>query len=796
MTGRDDLIRRRAGKIIVRWAEPYPDEPPHGFMMRVAELHKQPSATKFAQHIGFEAVTEVTTCMAALDASVLAMPRHLEALSRWVPGAAEETATGGAWRVFAGQTVRRDDWSVATRRFCPACLAEDKYHRAWFDLTFMDVCPFHGDDIGDQAPDGNTVRFAVSSIDQSFTGCRLTREGPRLTGVVRSLEAYTLARLGLYGHWPAPLLDGLHLGEAVALCELVGTACLGGHRWTRPGPEELGASMGAIRAAGFEILDGGREAVVAAFRAVGDRAPTGTYGARKLFGWVYDHFHILGDWSSPVRELLMQAAYELGRAGTRRMAEWRGTGDYVTLSMISRHHDVHRTSIQAIAQAFGCLEGGDAKGSPFRIPAAHLPGVVAAFDWALKRPAAADALGVDSDVMNYLVRHGHVSGSWRGLDGDTAERFHFGDLLAFVESLPCTRIAEDDPVLGLDPAPVPLASALTRLRHTVPDLVGKILTGDVELVSTTDSPGSLGDLLIPPQGGVHRSALTPLFATWALRVSKAPPSAMSSREACTILNISAETVAVLIDRGYLSRIPGKDAGTSVSVDRSSVERFRSSYLAGKLYADALGCRTNHLRGAAEAAGVFDLLWDVRRDAKLRDVISVVYEREALSGLFGFRPDPDEAMPGYLAWTRFATHLGLGKSGFMVWGINGQREAVCAMHKLQWRVRFAIGEPGPDGVCAVTATLSLGKRDQVDVRAIMAATATRRQPERLVFELNAAGDRIDASLVARLDRWTADPGATEATEDVAFDVLTGMLSTLRTFFGVGTSPTAERDLQAA
>lgn len=759
-----------------------PDEPPHGLMMRLATRHRNPSAARFAEAFGIE-ITDVAACMDVLATYEHAdqYPEQIASLRRWVPEAFSHDELPGTWRRIGGQEVRSTDWSVATRRFCPACLAEAAYHRAWFDFTFMRTCPDHGLPIVDRTGDGVSVGFATATLDVTASGIRLALPAPRRGGRPRSFEAYVMGRLGLRDPIGHPVLDGMRLGEVVFTCETVGDAVLGGHRAHRPTAGDLAEDAGEVIEVGFRTVEAGRDAILSAFKAVGREAPVGTYGGKRLFGWVYGAFAPLKA-THVVRDLMMDAAHELGRAGTRHSVRREGIAENVTLTRLAETHGLNRQSVRVVADALGVLKGGEAWGIPLLVSERDVRAVVVGFQWALKRDRAAEVLGVTPDTMDGLIRAGHVAPTWRGLNGDNADRFHFGDLLGFVEELPFEFVTEGDPRLSRDPAPVPLPSVLAKSFRLGIDILAEVWAGRVTLLAKTAATSYLSDFLVPQdQQALLDLGLSSLLASWAPRISKAPITAMTKREAATLLAVSPATIAALVAGAHLSMLEGKDDSHRGALDRGSVERFGRRYLAAKFYADAIGRKTQFLTGKAERAGIIDLLRNVRAE-NARGDIAVIYERTEMTNLLGLSMDPDKALPGYNAWIRFATNLGRGRSRYMVWQVQGEREATCARKNMRWKVRLKVSPKADTGACTVEATLSLSKTDKVDVGSIAGAVAVRRKPEDLNFHVDERAGRLDATVTTVIPIWGADAGLeADPAEDDAFRIMTNLLVDLRTLF---------------
>lgn len=158
-----------------------------------------------------------------------------------------------------GQTLLAEHVGSRTRRWCPACMREQAYHRVWWDILPVTSCPEHGTKLATSCVcKRRSLQWRSGSLRHCPSGHPLdaivcTEADPD----VLAFDAYVVGRLRgdverLRG------FDDVGLGELVAVCERLGKASL-----------DEGCSVFVVRKAhgidrlhaeGFRILRGLPEA--------------------------------------------------------------------------------------------------------------------------------------------------------------------------------------------------------------------------------------------------------------------------------------------------------------------------------------------------------------------------------------------------------------------------------------------------------------------------------------------------------------------------------------------------------
>lgn len=274
---------------------PVAHEPAHGAILRHAGRHGARSVSRFASSVGLR-WREV---MAGRQVFAVAAGAGLDAdvLAGWSPtiDAASRTVS------LRGEIVSLGDWSVASRRACPCCVAEDAAaaaetgreadwvvaHRAFLDVGSIGRCPRHRVPLVDCCPGcGAALVWWRAPLRLCPSGCDLGRFA-QVGGLDVGLDAYLAGRLGIGPAVPTPVLDDLPFRRAVQFCERVGRVAAEG--WLPRLGRRSSAADDACRRMGFEMaadwpgsLFKALDWVLAASSAAGVRD-----GLIARYGWIH-----------------------------------------------------------------------------------------------------------------------------------------------------------------------------------------------------------------------------------------------------------------------------------------------------------------------------------------------------------------------------------------------------------------------------------------------------------------------------------------------------------------------------
>lgn len=162
---------------------------------------------------------------------------------------------------FRNQILRGRDDLTASRRLCPECLAEEPYHRFWWDLSFIDTCPAHRRRLVTRCACGGPVSWKSGLL----RCCHLCASDKWSSAPMEpdagilAVDAWLISRFGpVVDDSADPPLKGVGVRHAVDLLERVGAMHLRGRDDRLAGLEDLGLDAAYVRARGYEVIREGR----------------------------------------------------------------------------------------------------------------------------------------------------------------------------------------------------------------------------------------------------------------------------------------------------------------------------------------------------------------------------------------------------------------------------------------------------------------------------------------------------------------------------------------------------------
>lgn len=263
------------------WECHHPEEPAYGLLARVVERNLPGTFPARLFDLGAYGGHSVTKARTAEIARVCQVDR--KALERTTPRVGPKYAT------FLGQRFRRDDFSVARRRWCPKCLSEHGSHLVWWDISIVTSCPRHAVELIESCECGKRIRWKNQGVfSQCDCGVAL-QDVPAapLKPETGMADRYVVGRLTGREPVKVPFLDGLPLIDAIEVLRNVG------HLSIKPdaGRRVLEQEVGFRR-----LLDAGYlgvESFPASFQVLLDRklseaaVPEGKFGARRVYGTTF-----------------------------------------------------------------------------------------------------------------------------------------------------------------------------------------------------------------------------------------------------------------------------------------------------------------------------------------------------------------------------------------------------------------------------------------------------------------------------------------------------------------------------
>jgi len=610
--------------LFARWDfPPEPDEPAHGYYLRLVKAEGMVSVTTF------NIWNDVEHDRAEPQLALRLLKRH-PIPADWMERLVWASATKRGMSIhLAGQRFANGHLSYSSRRWCPGCLGEKAYHRCWWDIVAIRTCPFHGCDLVDRDMEDAKVSWKWPDFEESRAGVPLGRSMERTSE--ETFAGYALGRMGFASAKSAPVLDAVTLGDAITICEIVGKLVSNPPMETVPD-----VRIGDIDI-GYRLLARGWAEVAEAFRAwLRANVP-----ADNLRGSLWDAFGWIAGtaWAvkinARVRYFLRRAMFEARgfeeRKSHARIVDDDFTAEYVSLKALAAQLEMEPKAITMIAEEL-------------RIPARSRRGVtvgdsgaITKFADALLTPAqTAEMLGIHTDALRHLVHAGHLK-VFRGLDlgqrnGARFDKGRVDKILQAIDALPFTGAVEYGVTFNIH---------RKRENLVYGELAVDILAGRVAVAEKRpDVPGFSGLMI---QTGKPRKRAD--FGR--------TEDLVSMKEAQAILNLSNVTVAALLKPGTLGEV--KRMPRFVLLRRDEVVDFGLRHAKIADFSRTLGLHPTIIHKRLMAAGVDLVVRYNGNDTGPR--LESVVAKEDVMRVFGIAKDPtvlhDDKFNGF--WTRLVGH---------------------------------------------------------------------------------------------------------------------------------------------
>ncbi|KFL32337.1 hypothetical protein JP75_05180 [Devosia riboflavina] len=476
---------------------------------------------------------------------------------------------------FLGQTMHRDHYSVARRRWCPECLKEEPYHRGWWDVVAITSCPRHAVELAAECGCGKKRNWQSFGMTYCQAGHDLRKVGTcRLAPEDIVVDAYLVDRLVNPDHVPHPLLGGMSFGEAVMAMERLGQA------WH----DESGRLRRARKALGqrgllnlgygiVEDLDTGFVALLDRLVA-DDRGRRGKWGVTRAYGEFYQWVNEQPE--SPLASAMKGAIAEHARANLTLKSGHNLMGQGPIDNGYSLRDAADRCGVafgkfRRIAMELGMFDGKDRRGQPARLDRAQVDEIAERLRGSKNLNEIALELGVEPAAVNPMIKDGLVvplfhAGS-SGLNQYDFPAAAAGDLLESLLVLPLHSLAADVRLLPLN-----MASQFARV--TVSKGVQMVLAGTVPVAA-----------IDPKASGLPRFLVSTSAMTRAARQAKEPGLTMMA--AAPLLGLSYNSTADFVKREVLKKMPGVK-GTFLAPEE--IDRFKRTYVTVPELSDILGTK--------------------------------------------------------------------------------------------------------------------------------------------------------------------------------------------------------------
>jgi hypothetical protein len=542
------------------------DEPAHGLLLRTASHNGTRRFGEIFSRFGIKPGFLVNN----VDPKVVAT--SCGANSTAVAHASPVATTKSV--VLLGQTIHRDHYSVKRRRWCPECLKEEAYHRAWWDVVAITTCPKHALELTDDCGCETRAAWQTYGVSHCRSGHDMRfADAQRVAANDLVADRYLVGRLTGVNVVEHPLLDSLSLGDAIIALERLGQAWHNESGGLRRAREELGVrglmNLGYNALAEYpsnftRLLD----------RMIQNPRAKGNWGITKSYG----EFYYWVDQLSPTRfsvavrnELSAHAQANLVLKSGFRLADDTTIDNGYLLVEAAEVVGVAPGKFRRMAIELGLMPAEKKQGQPARLDRAKVQVIADTFRGARTLREVAAELGIAFEAVKGLVEAEllqpllHAGSS--GLNNYDFAAGAAVDLLGRIEAMPITTSGAGERVIAL-----PLAAQQARI--TVAKGVRLILQGALPVAAHEDKAV-----------GLRRYLVSASTLARVARQSGKPGLTMAA--AATALGLPYNATVDFVKRGVITKLEGV---RGFFIAPAEIEKFRQCYVTVPELSEIVGTR--------------------------------------------------------------------------------------------------------------------------------------------------------------------------------------------------------------
>jgi hypothetical protein len=482
--------------------------------------------------------------------------------------------------LLRGECLRRRQWSVhAGRSACPECLAGDasgvpfdplprSWHRAWWDVRVLTVCPAHGAVLLKCCRYcGAQFDFRSTSVAKCPNGHAIRGQSPRHVKNFAG-DAYVVARLGGAPRIRNEFLDGGHLADAIEALELVGRTSLSGHgqcnRLLEPHDVlDAGYSVFADWPGAFNVVLDGLFA--------SSRTGLGHWGAAATYGPLHARLREMPRGTIAVGMIELVRKHSLSN-GVSISKPVFGISDRPTdvcaISHAAARLGMGFSRARKVLRRHGLIPARTRRGTPVRISSRALEQILSQRQTVLGVRALSMRLNIGRTQARQLVTAGFV--------GKSRQSVRTADVDAFLD-----RLSRNVPRSFRRAGIAPLPHACRTARCALGLAVEAILDGRLR-----------------PVGFRKGRGLTGVYIAYSevRAIGKASRDAVTIKDAAKELHVKWHALRDLVRVGLL--------GTNKQrVTPGAIRRFKRDFVAGARLAQSAGMRPRTLMKILDEAGL-------------------------------------------------------------------------------------------------------------------------------------------------------------------------------------------------
>lgn len=579
-------------------------EPAHGFFLRLIWAQGETSFRNF------NIWNEVDTDRIATERMMSTLEDHPMPAAWFEMLRFNTPLRDGTDYVLRGQRLPTHHIRFYPRRWCPGCIHDDAYHRAWWDVESIRRCPIHGEELGSSDLDGNPVTWLWTDFAFSREGVDMGRHCEAVADAA-PFANYLLGRLGWSLTTSAALLDPLPVRDVIDYCEFVG-------RFLENGPSRKHPAIGIDSAdVGFRALAASKSDLAESFRVWLREHRRGSYakGASSAFSWAYPKLDFMpdGDLKNVIRRAMHEALVFEKEGRAARIVDEDFDIEFTPKTEIARALNIEPRAVRIIANAAGVLH-------PLRhrktVEANAVDRIAEYKETLVTIGEAAERLGIHQDAIRHLVHAGHLT-VFKGLNpgqraGGRYSPVEIDAVLELIDKLPVTG----SPAYGLT-----LHTYRMRNQLVPGEVAVACLKRELVICEKRDDVPGFKRLMVQTDAKRKRQAFNRSDDT------------MTMAEAHTLLNVTYETVFTLVERGVFGEVDRSPK--QVLIDRAVVEKFAAEYAKSSDYATAVGWTGQMLTGRLIKAGIEPIV----KFVKTGKFVDTVFKRKDMMAFLKLEDDP-------------------------------------------------------------------------------------------------------------------------------------------------------------
>jgi hypothetical protein len=504
-----------------RWAPDLrADEPPHGLLLRLSDLNgiarmamMRTMTGVSCRRVRFGQELPALASIAHCDLGLLE-----QAAYRRIRG--ESIHIRGESIQIRGHELRGSrDVLTASRRVCPECLNESLHHRFWWDLAFLETCPWHERRLVSQCSCGGKLSWE----DGLLTKCRDCKDGTVFSVLretasreILALDRRILAQFGLWEGIETPSeLQNVPLTQAIDAIERIAALDLHGYAVCWVEIDDLSMQRAAARAHGFKVILENR---------VGDaldRTYEGflsSHSGRQAtmvsaYGWFYGWLSWRGgeNFSPPLAQIVLDNALQKFQVQRGVFPSLPRDSPNVTLTEAARECRVRPGTLRKILNLQDGIRAEKRKGSPVKVSKETLAAIKADLELSVRLEGLPQILGVGVTMVKLLIR-AKILPIWVPMGvpgGKSCYLLRRPDIEEWLERL----VGNAGTVSRIDEGQIPIADAPNALHVKAVTLVTALMEQRVQCCGRVSGAPGLAGIL------VRISDVRPLAS---LSVRKAP----------------------------------------------------------------------------------------------------------------------------------------------------------------------------------------------------------------------------------------------------------------------------------